>query len=1307
MSNITNKFSKHGVVRAVVSVADSVHDGRTFVRSENAYNIRFLNSPVANGNMNCYGANFKQEAKVVNYHDDDTMAEMFYIWAEVSNDLEFLIQPQSGDSFVNVRGGMIENAELMLYERHGDRYGDNNTLKLDPNELFYHDIEDGSYKIFIRSTPINSGKSAGYISAGKEAEPLITRAHKETEICYITSKGQYYNIPCNLGKIKSDFIIPIDQIGNFEFARCTETYRLVSVNDFKNNVAQIKQSLEDSGAVSTKKLDKSPEFIIYKDNFARILIANTNGLYWDGTQFGKVNKNCLFTYDGNDNKLYRFIDDVMIMEKCFFTRTKALTLDKSQTFKLTDLIFKDMSKKKREDLGKTDGDTITSATDLNTAKAWSERNMDMNTIDSSIAFNSTPEVVNKQDLSDFYRHEDRIIPEAKYIKYVFNDKEIYVFDWLSWIELLNKDDYPFLYMFKDIIETSYATNSSEMYDMKFKVEAAPESKVGSDENRAYASSFGWNRYRNDFLAGELADVRNKINLLIQEVISMDSNYNFNKEINMSRIESIVKQLFVSADGTKLKRHNLASLTFFKLCELFKVDKQKLLETIPSTSITTEYVLPFYGACPFQTEKDKEVTYTTNDSAAEALGGIAEKTNPYIIVTGEGRRAINVVDNACEILKLNCNKYVEDEFTYGLPDNGVPIDYQFKSVLPKIGIREHGYSVKRNPAGQSKTFAVKLMVEFARIYTAGKYPYRDFLSNCSDDGPDGEHCWFKVPSRIKVDRQKSTLPKDLSYIYDKVDKAFEDRYIELVWFKGYGGSRDSVFVNLFGALGGTHRVNGVEIEDRHIKASNFCFGDGFLDTCDCKDRTVTKLYINYANGIKVLKDELATSEVINKYGEFTVLDTSDDLQTRHAITTNLADGATLKSMRNYHHNNQGSEFTVENIFTWCRVNNWGNCLGKDNQQYLCEKIISLWSNIGDRTSDIFEVKVNFIDTNIKDYCTKDAQITETILNSKTVPEIESEYVNVNPPRICNGIFPEQKDYNKDCIKCKTRQSVTLRMFDDRFDKVMLNSLTQTNAISSIANKLTTEITKLMINHNEIKERVMYANIAYNLLPNLANRFTIENPIYPPCAIIDYSLLKERGLYEVPDELVKVEKDHVKFGEPQTNLESIFKKISEQLTESAKVLNEQSIILIKMKTGCGHVRNLFEKPDDSFIDLKVITNEQLSEEIQDNNYCYLVFKEQSTVKEDHENASDKLLQVGGLKLKVLRKTDDTIEFNYKTYILYYNRMYGLGSNVNESEADVEINVGEIKDEKNNFTGVRYDYRLAPHSETVISWLRKFQM
>ena len=68
---------------------------------------------------------------------------------------------------------------------------------------------------------------------------------------------------------------------------------------------------------------------------------------------------------------------------------------------------------------------------------------------------------------------------------------------------------------------------------------------------------------------------------------------------------------------------------------------------------------------------------------------------------------------------------------------------------------------------------------------------------------------------------------------------------------------------------------------------------------------------------------------------------------------------------------------------------------------------------------------------------------------------------------------------------------------------------------------------------------------------------------------------------------------------------------------------------------------------------------------------------------------------------------IEFNYKTYVLYYNRMYGLGSNVNESEADVEINVGEIKDEKENFTGVRYDYRLAPHSETVISWLRKFQM
>ena len=1308
MSNIENTFRKQGIVKAVIKVPNSIHDGRTFVRSEHAYNIRFLNSPVKNGNMNCYGACFNSGTRVINYHDDDTIAEMFYIWAEVSNDLEFLIQPQGGETFVNVEGGMLENADLMLYNKQGQRIVDGK-LNMDPNELFYHDIQD-DMKTYIRNTPDNSNACAGYISAlNEECKPLKTTKEKNTEIIYLTASGQYHNIPCNIGKTKSEFAFTIPDVGTYEFARSTDKYRIVRT---KNNGKSdsIDAAVTESGAISDSLFDlmglssKKQMFTIYKDNFGRFLVQREDGKFWDGETFKDLDKYCLMTYEPNENDIFRFIDEKMIMVDVSFTKDfMAFTLRAYDRKVLNEIQFKDMSKKKLEDLGKTSTLTMSKEEELRLSRTYSDVNMDMGSINTNIVF-PVSDIVNEDsaDYTKFYKHENRIIPQAKFSKYKFNDEELFVFDWLSWASQINTEDYPFLNMMKQLFDNKFATTSNQMFDIHFKNVPSQESKIDSQENINYASSFGWNRYRDYNLNGELKDLRIKFNLLIQEIISMDTRYKFNSNSNQERIEKLVKELFLTADGEKLKRHNLAGLTFFRLCELFGMDKNIILNAIPTRNATGEYDLEFFSGSPFTTDNNQIINY----SSLEKVANLTDINNPYIIVNGDGGRAVNIKDMASEILRLNCNKYVEADSAFEELESEKQIDYEFQNIMPKIGLRESGVTIRRDPKGKVFNYVIKIKIDFARISTSGHKPYRDWrITACEKDdgGPHGEHCWFRVPQRLSIDRANSTLPKELHYIYDKVDRAFEQRAIELVWFGGYGGCTSKAWNT---KTISKHYVNGTSVMDNKKNGyCNYCFPHDNLTECNCRDRQTVSLYINYQNGMKVLQDELTSHDVKSKYGDYKAV-VSGDLAVAHAIVSNPADSNILISMRNYHYNGQGSEFMAYRIFMWCRVNNWyNNCLGQNSEQYLCNKIIHVWDNINDDSTGYFEIPIQYTDNVVKDYCTKDRTITPEMLVEKTAPEIEKDYVSTG--RMCNGITPEYSDFSKECIKCRTKQTITLRMFDDRFDKVMLNSLRNQQSIKAITNKFISEVTKLAVKDTEINHRIMYANIAYNLLPKIANRFTIENPIYPPAAIIDFSLLKDRGLYEISDEILKVNEHDITYGEPKTNLDSVFKKISEQLCDPTKIQNESTMFLIKFKTGCGHVNNLFEEPNDEFVQVKIITNEELSNELQDNNYCYFIFREENSIKDTEMNASDKLLQVGGIRLKVLRKTDDLIEFDYKTYIIYYNKMYGLGSNVNDSEADVEVNVGEIFDEQNQFAGIKYDYRLAPHAESVISWLRKFKL
>ena len=140
------------ITRITASVPNSVHNGRTFVRSRDPVNIRFPNCGVNNGNMNCYGAVFESGTRVVTYHDDNTNAEYFYIWMEQSSDMEFMLSPTSNtDLFVNIEGGMINNAKLMLYRKNGRCVTNLSTVEIDPNELWYTECtnENGKWKYYL------------------------------------------------------------------------------------------------------------------------------------------------------------------------------------------------------------------------------------------------------------------------------------------------------------------------------------------------------------------------------------------------------------------------------------------------------------------------------------------------------------------------------------------------------------------------------------------------------------------------------------------------------------------------------------------------------------------------------------------------------------------------------------------------------------------------------------------------------------------------------------------------------------------------------------------------------------------------------------------------------------------------------------------------------------------------------------------------------------------------------------------------------------------------------------------------------
>lgn len=1281
-------------------VSNSVHNGRTFVRSRDPVNIRFPNCGVNRGNMNCYGAVFESGTRVITYHDDNTNAEYFYIWMEQSSDMEFMLSPTSNTNlFVNIDGGMINNAKLMLYRKNNRITSNMSTVEIDPNELWYTECvkENGKWKYYIRSTPDNDGKGNFYLKCNNEAEGISTTTSKQNNCNFIiidASTDADLDMPINIHDRRQTMdknTITIKDYGTHKFQETKEWFNLLKMND--------KQFLNTS--VNMSSTGSKLKFKVLRDFYNRYLLRTSDNKYVDLQNKKIVNEatqNCLFYTEQElfalPLSLRKTNDDEEMMNDVKFV--KHMTLDYIGLG--TEGVFQD-------------GLSFTADAAKENQYTLSQVKFDINSIKEQHNLNYT-ESPAKTDKITLPTSNDKSIPPEQYFEFSFEGKTHVVFNWYKWIletvkPLENKDSYPLLAALFEFCEKGIVTgNTNKTYfDIDFVAEGA------SDEKRS--ACIGWNRYRSTQLTDEMCYLKHVLSFAIQSYITD----NIGKQPSGHSLESIIKSLFIK--NNLLLKHNLAGLTYFRLMEIFGVKEADIKNVIPH--IDKNVSLPIWdnNLNPFTTDTNEMTDYKVIDNDISKI--VSDRQNPFIFINATKDHTIAVADKNTSLNTLSesvngliYNNIFENETTIISKDKELDTS---NSLLPyngkiKIGKRDAGIFVKReiNSSGSVKA-EIKFNIKVKWIGTGGKSPRAG--SKLFGKEPGGTHAEFCVPESITVDESSwnNNLPR--SWIKE-LNNALSQNSIHIEWSSNYGGCygaawstiapREAIVVN-------HHQVLGKSAGDGHY--CNEVFGGGWCEKHSAYNRNHAYLKIN----LKKMKQRL---EELCKDRTATIIPNQSSMN----FNTHFckpSDFNTLRGLYHYkHYHNE--EFENGWVWLWARITNWENCYGNDNSNILNQAVHDC---VKEGRDGSFTVTIeDKDDTQGNMYATNYKPIKDKGINNLSEQEI---YAYIDANQLCQNLPPADK-YKYESFQCKLITDKTIRLFDDRFDKVIMNTLTNQSNLSKITNRFSDELRKI-VDSKPIEDKLRYASLADGYVNKINLRYSIESPLYPAAAIVDYSLMKKAGVYS-PDESQVAFGDQNKLvinDKDNTNLSKLFEVIASSLanndllvrttTEDGKELySAPGFIVIKLQTGCGHLLNLFNQYDPSkgFVTVTSCARTDLTHHLS-NDTSSVYFVLEPILKDDPYKEDDTMTSANELHIvktsypiRILEKTSTQFSFIDQKFRIYYK---DASTRADDNEAMTETSVTMLN---KSITGIeaealKYDYRITKRFGTqsikVASFMTKY--
>lgn len=1288
------------ITRITASVPNSVHNGRTFVRSREPVNIRFPNCGVNNGNMNCYGAVFESGTRVVTYHDDNTNAEYFYIWMEQSSDMEFMLSPTSNtDLFVNIEGGMVNNAKLMLYRKNGRCVSNLSTVEIDPNELWYTECtnENGKWKYYMRATPDNSGNGNFYLKCNNEAEGISTTTTKQNNCNFIiidASNDNDLDMPINIHsnhQVMTKNIITIRDYGTHKFQESKEWFNLLSMDN--KNYINTNGQFSSSGS----KL----KFRVLRDFYNRYLLRTTDNKYVDLKNqklVTEADQNCLFYTSsplfGFEETLHRTSNDEIFISDVKFA--KHMTLDSMGLG--VEGVFQD-------------GSSFTAESANEKEYTLSQVKFDINSVKEQHNLQYTEQP--KKDKITFPLQKDRSVPTEQYFEFNFEGKTHVVFNWYKWIletvkPLENKDSYPLLAALYDFCENGIVSgNTNKTYfGIDFVAEGA------SDDKRA--GCIGWNRYRTGQLTDEMCYLKHVLSFAIQSYITD----NIGKQPSGHSLESIIKSLFIK--NNLLLKHNLAGLTYFRLMEIFGVTESSIKNVIPHIDKNISLPIWDHNLNPFTTDTNEMTDYKVIDNDISNI--VSDRQNPFIFINATKDRTINVADKNTSLNALSesvnglvYNNIFENETTV-IPKDGeltgknAFLHYNGKI---KIGKRDAGVFVKReiNSSGSVRA-DIKFNIKVKWIGTGGSSPRVG--SKVFGSEPGGTHAEFCVPESITVDEKSwnSNLPR--SWIKELND-ALAHNSIHIEWSSNYGGCYGSKW----SLIGPAEKVvvNGHTVMGKSAGDGYYCnqvFGGPLWCGADGKfNRNHVYLKIN----LKRMKQRL---EELCKERTATIVPNQSSMN----FNTHFCkpgDFNTLRGLYHYkHYHNE--EFGNGWVWLWARITNWDNCYGNDNNNILNQAVHDC---VKEGRDGSFTITIeDKDDTQGNMYATNYKPIKDKGINNLSEQEIYG-YIEAN--QLCQNLPPADK-YKYESFQCKLVTDKLIRLFDDRFDKVIMNTLTNQSNLSKITSRFGDEVRKI-VDSKLIDDKLKYASLADGFVNKINVRYSIESPLYPAAAIVDYSLMKKAGVYS-PDE------NQVAFGDQNklvindkenTNLSKLFEVIASSLadndllvrttTEDGKELySAPGFIVIKLQTGCGHLLNLFNQydPAKGFVTVSSCARTDLTHHLSnDTSSVYFVLEpilKDDPYKEDDTMTSANELQIvkTSYPIRIIEKTSTQFSFIDQNFRIYYK---DASTRADDNEAMTETTVTMLN---KSITGIeaealKYDYRITKRFGTqsikVASFMTKY--
>ena len=1343
-----NEKSSPSIHRIQVYLKDSVHNKRYFYRSKEPVSIRFFNTGITDnegrdcGNMNVYGAKFDGGNPVVCWPDDDTVAEQFYVWTEESNDREFLLSPVNAPHlFVNINGGMLIDAPLMIYDKEGRPNVNHNTVvKMDANEFWYTEMvkEGDKWKYYIRSTPDINNKHGGYIKTNGQGESLKTCSDRPANnFTFVDMNNQDLGMIVNVIRDRpcDNNTLTIDGFGTIQFQESRYEFTICHgkiKNSLIGKTGYIR--VQSNGFIGWAMGSDEPDTAKYKllmDRYGRFIVRTLDNKYVDFQNNRVVDsptKDCLIYFGFNDSKdsnsstygdkriLICHSGEVPYPAVAFVIANTCYVCE-GEDYGMGSVNVADFKKFEERSIYYDLKKEITAKLDFGKP------------VERDAVGNYVPK---EGDTYGYETNEDHSVPTQKFFKYDFKGKSYYVFDWYNWVKeatnvLSRQNDLPLLYTLYKFCETGIVDDNNCQYAgmsfvddqelvKKLAADATPETEIAVNDQRA--AVLGWNRYRDVGLASEAFSLMRKMSFIFQLIFAGLKHCKEDNEVEML-FQDAVKDLFYDINENKLLRHNLAGLTFFKLCEIFKVASESIKAVIPTMAGEKGNNLPYWepNNTPWFTYADAKSDYcgykTINHDLTEI---VTDSLNPYILIDSESRHAFKASESTMtQLQKIHTTtvdpKTLDDTIKNTQEIYKEPtfkVDKMFSATPVIVGKRKHGRALKKDRAHSGILENIKINIEIIKIST-GNGSKKNTIHTCHGGNSGNDSAYFYVPT-LSIDQASWSKFLPSEWI-GKLDAALAQNSIRINYYPNYGGCNDHTW-----SVNG--HINNIDVNGQRVMSyspgkwytlgipigangyhCNYCYDDcGDTTECGCGGRQHVNLNLN----VNAMFDTL---EQLCKDSNGNYSFKKNDFKHYYEYKKHFCNKNEFKvlgGLTTYHQNDGNTSFANHKIWMWCRVENNSTQMGWNGDDVLNEVTFNALCS---QKNGSFTIQVtDEDDTANKTYCTTDESID---INKMS----ERDIINaLQDKRMTEGL-PGPADYETVAgIQCPMVMDVsTLRMFDARFDQVMINTFNDANNINCIVNKLVNELKSIMDNEG-LKDKHKYASLAFNFMPRLPDRFSIESPIYPPAAIVDYSLIKPKGEYSVEDDYIVIgSNDQISINhKTNSNLEYIFKVVAEKFA-SDKLLVEKQVdttliktrpnyIIVKLQTGVGHLQALFSEYDvnDSFVEVKGCSETDYGDYLNKDNSCvYLVFeveKEDGTFSSSEEKSAANqlhLVTTQPLEFRVLEKTTNTFSFREMKFRLYYK---DTSTSSSSTSSQAEGLVSTIQSDSNsNAIGLKYDYRL----------------